>query len=287
MNLSFAVVQPFALRNDWRQTGPGNTPVPSAANASACAAACVASATTCFSWQWTAEGAAAGCALDSINYALGANAAGIDSGHPGHYSRGAQGAGGAAASITFETTIVPTATLLHNALGAQGLYALPTATAASRASYGAGSAATLEALLGTLAQPDPGAAMSALPVGGAGDLFAGAVVSVAEITPGATVDLSIVHAWHYPHFYWYRDAFSGSDNGVRYASSFPDVDAVAASLNLTAISADLLAWQLVFCGLPDPLLFDAALNLFSHSRSALWDAAGEWRQWESFEFTDW
>lgn len=286
VNLSFAVVQPFALRNDWRQVGnAGGRPVPEAANASACAAACVDAAATCYAWQWTPSAGEVDCLIDTVSYALGSNSAGTDSGHPGQFVLGASGAGGAAASITFTTSTVPGASPLHNALGSQGLYALPSATVAARVSSGAGSASTLDTLLATLAAADPGAAMAALPVGGTGDLFAGAVVSASFITPGAAVDLSVVHAWRFPHFFWYRDAFSGSDNGNRYATIYPNTDAVAASLNLTSITGDLLAWQRVYSGLPDPLLFDAAFNLFSHSRSALWHASGEWRQWESFEFT--
>jgi len=129
--------------------------------------------------------------------------------------------------------------------------------------------------------------MAALPVAAAGNLFAGAVVSARGIAPGANIDLSIRSCVVFPHFYWYRDAFAGSDNGVRYTGTYADVDAVASALNLTAVTSDLLAWQHVYAGVPDPLIFDATFNLFSHSRSALWDKAGEWRQWESFEFIDW
>jgi hypothetical protein len=132
------------------------------------------------------------------------------------------------------------------------------------------------------------AAAAAAPGAGAGDLFAMAAASINGLAPGATASLSIVHAWHYPHFFFYRDAFTGSDNGVRYASYFDSAAAAATSLNLTQIAANILSWQDVFSGLPDPALADAAFNLFAHSRSSMWfhERGEEYRQWESLEFTD-
>ena len=97
----------------------------------------------------------------------------------------------------------------------------------------------------------------------------------------------MVHAWHYPRFFWYRDRFAGSDNGNRYANTYGTVEAVAASLNVTQIVQRLLGWQRVYAGLPAPILRDGTANLFNHLRSSMWTAAGEYRQWESLEFTDW
>jgi hypothetical protein len=73
----------------------------------------------------------------------------------------------------------------------------------------------------------------------------------------------------------------------RYTNTFESVHAVAASLNITRITARLLGWQRVYAGLPSPLLRDGTFNLFNHLRSSMWTAADEYRQWESVEFTDW
>ncbi len=158
------------------------------------------------------------------------------------------------------------------------------------AALAAGGSGDAAALLPPAQQPPPPAA--------SGALFAAAAVSALNLPPGATARLSIAHAWRFPHYFWYRDAHGGSDNGVRYADTFASARAVARSLNLTAQAAALAAWQGAFAGLPHPLLRDAAHNLFSHLRSSVWHSraarAGaatpgepEFRQWEALEFTDW
>jgi hypothetical protein len=53
------------------------------------------------------------------------------------------------------------------------------------------------------------------------------------------------------------------------------------------LAGNLRDWQAVYAGLPDPLLSDAAFNLFAHARSSMWFARDEeYRQWESLEFSD-
>ena len=106
------------------------------------------------------------------------------------------------------------------------------------------------------------------------------------VPASGSVSLSVYHAWHYPHFYWFRDGLNGSDVGQRYANTYAGVADVAASIDLSRTAQRLLAWQSVYAGLP-PLLQDAAFNLLNHIRSSMWLRDGEYRQWESVEFPDW
>jgi hypothetical protein len=126
-------------------------------------------------------------------------------------------------SVVFTHGVVAGTSQLHNGLGAEGFFPLPTAGAGQRAATG--SAQTLERLLSTLQSADPVATLRTHKVGasaGAGaDLFAAAVItSNGVVLPGATVAVSVAHAWWYPHFYWYRDVFDGTDDGVRYAQTY-------------------------------------------------------------------
>ena len=123
--------------------------------------------------------------------------------------------------------------------------------------------------------------------GTAQSLFAAASVTAVAVPPLANVSMTVAHAWHYPRFFWYRDRNGGSDNGVRYSNTYPTVDSVVPALNLTTLAGNLAAWQKVYRGLPHPVLQDAAFNVFNHLRSGMWHANGEYRQWESVEFTDW
>jgi hypothetical protein len=275
VNVTFAVAQGLALRSDWAGVPAGaGAPAPvAAASASACAAACASQ--PCLSWQFQASQGL--CWLDAQRHAQGANAAGFDSGFPGAFSA-AQGPPG----VVFSTT----ASKLHNALGSQGLFALGGAAGSGALSFGAAAAETLE---GALAQVllAPTLPSGAGGVGAAGQLHGAAAARVAGLGAGDSASLTLAHAWHFPTFFWYRDSFAGSDNGVRYANTFATLADVVRSLNATAICARLLAWQAVYAGLPHALLRDAAANYFSHLRSSVWHADGQYRQWEALEFTDW
>jgi hypothetical protein len=283
-NITFAVLGGLGLRSDWRGVSAQAAPVPGAASRAACAAACV-QAPACLAWQWSE--AAGACLADAgARVALGANEAGLDAGNPGAFTAG----GG---SVVFSARI-PGGAQPSNAIGEQGLFAVDASSSdgSGAAALGAAAGASPEALLALLLTESPAdslrAAAAAVAGADAGDLFAMAAASINGLAPGATASLSVVHAWHFPHFFFYRDAFTGSDNGVRYASYLDSAASAAASLNLTQIAANILAWQGVFSGLPDQALSDAAFNLFAHSRSSMWfhERGEEYRQWESLEFTD-
>eukprot|EP00040_Diaphanoeca_grandis_P036929 m.238091 g.238091 ORF g.238091 m.238091 type:complete len:1248 (+) comp33718_c0_seq1:60-3803(+) len=278
MDVSFMVLRGLGLRNDWNQVSAKAVPV-AASSRSDCCAACVHSQ-PCYAWQW--DVVTSTCLLDRSGYAQGANKADMDSGFPGSYSFGAMG-------VTFTTSVVPDATLFHNALGSQALTALAGDGSDSGGvrTVGSGVAESVETLLATLTNPNPATALNAHKGGSGGEVFAATTISVTNVPVGARMSMSIAHTWFYPHYYWYRDRFSGSDNGVRYTNTFSTIDAVAQSLNLTQIAQNLVEWQRVYAGLPDPVLEDAAFNLFSHLRSSMWHKSGEYRQWESFEFADW
>ena len=280
VNVTFVVAQGLALRNDWEGVPSGAgapLPVP-AANASACAAACVAAAAPpCLAWQFQASQGL--CWLDAQRHAQGANAAGLDSGFPGSFSISQAPPG-----VAFTTA----AAKAPNALGAQGLWARGGAADSGTLSFGAAAGATMEeALAQVLLVPTLPAGDGGGAVGGAGMLHGAAAARVAGLGAGDTASLTLAHAWHFPTFFWYRDRFAGSDNGNRYATTHASLADVVGSLNVTTICARLLAWQAVFSGLPHPLLRDAAANYFSHLRTSVWHASGQYRQWESLEFADW
>ena len=153
-----------------------------------------------------------------------------------------------------------------------------------------GATASAEDLLVTLKSANPTQSLNTLQNNKTDSrtlLFAAAAVQVLNLPADANASLSIAHTWYYPHYYWYRDSHGGSDNGVRYTNTFPTIQSVAASLNLTTMAENLVEWDQVYSGLPDLVLQDAAFNLFSHLRSSMWHRSGEYRQWESFEFVDW
>ena len=296
MNVSFAVFSGLGLRNDWRGASASAARAPGVSSRSECAAACVRAGDACVAWQWDEAGGA--CLTDGNVIALGANAAGLDAGHPGVFAVSNEAAG---ASVLFANRVPAGLPQLHNAIGEQGLFTAPgfCSEGGCAFSYGAASGDSAEALLALLAEAeDPSTLLAARGgVGGVGggsgapaadgDLFAMASVTATGVTPGANASLSIVHSWHFPRYFWYRDAFSGSDNGVRYAINYASASDVPRALNLTVLAGNLRDWQAVYAGLPDPLLSDAAFNLFAHARSSMWflrDA--EYRQWESLEFTD-
>ena len=294
LDATFAVLAGLGLRSDWRGASAGATRAPGAASRADCAASCVQD-DACVAWQW-AEAAGA-CLLDAApaaQIALGANLAGVDAGHPGAFA--VAGGGADPASVVFANrNNASAAAQRHNAIGEQGLFAVAASSDDDGATftYGAASGASADALLATLGggSGSPSAALHRLgtgaPAGAAGDLFAMASVSVSGLAPGANASLSVVHAWHYPRFFWYRDAFGGSDNGVRYAARFGGAADVQAALNLTSLADNLLAWQGVYAGLPFDVLGDAAFNLFAHARSSMWFLRDEeYRQWESLEFSD-
>lgn len=298
LNVSFVVGHGLGLRNDWGGVSQGVKGVGGYANASACAAACVAAAAAaapCFAWQFQATTGT--CWLDTVGYAQGANSgAGVDSGIPGGFTVYNPNTTSTTPWVVFTTADPPpTHPLLHNALGSHGLFVLPGSTSpgsGASLSYSVAVGDTMEGLLTPLRLKGsaPAAELSSPYQPSAGcvsGLFGAAVASVTGLLPGESASLSIAHAWHFPHYYWYRDSFTGSDNGVRYSHTFGDVHSVVASLNLTSTANTLVAWQTVFSGLPHPLLKDAAANLLSHLRSSMWLKSGEYRQWESLEFTDW
>ena len=144
LNVTFAVAQGLGLRSDWRGMPATGAPVPApAANASACASACVASTAPCLVWQYQASQGL--CWLDTQQYAQGANAAGLDSGLPGAFTTSQSPPG-----VVFSTLPAPpTQTKLHNAMGSQGLFALPSDTESGALTYGL---ATGESIEGALAQ---------------------------------------------------------------------------------------------------------------------------------------
>eukprot|EP00936_MAST-01D_sp_MAST-1D-sp1_P001493 g1493.t1 len=343
-NVTFMVVQPFAVRNDWRQVGRGMSAgstlrqpngTTSFDSAAACAAACHRSSSNndvCYAWDWEAN--TGSCTADREAYAQGANVAGIDSGNPGNwtfeYAHSGDGdSDGHRAAQPMPTVRFTTeynavgGTQPYNGLGTQALFvpavSQPAGTTAPgfQATRGVGAAGDVESLLSVLHSAEPAASLNRMrrPVSTAdgGALFAGATVTVSNLPApgsgsGGIVSLSIVHAWHFPHAYFYRDTLGGSDNGVRYATTYANVDSVGAALNLTQITQNLALWQDVYRGLStvDPALSDAAFNMFNHVRSAMWTgplptsrntsgtshaAAGtklapQYRQWESLEFTD-
>lgn len=290
LNVTFMVARGLALRNDFTQVGDKPKPVPAARTRAACALSCSAPA-GCTAWQW--DEAAAACLIDSGAFSQGVNRRGVDSGNPGSFNFSAAGDAGdeAVVGVAFGADVAPGAVQLYGGVGSQGLYALPAeAPAGSRVSAGAGAAASMEALLGTLSTgDDPSALLNSAQFrkAGADTLFGAAAVTVANLPPGADAALSVAHAWHYPHLYWYRDTHGGSDVGVRYAATYPTLGDVVASLNVTSTAGAQADWQRLFRGLPDPVLRDAAANVFNHVRSAMWPRDAGYRQWESLEFVDW
>lgn len=256
------------------------------------------------------------CIISTSSYDLGGNAPGVDSGNPGTFRISQPSA------VVFTSSLVSGSTLF-NGLGSQVFAVLPLAwllvlrrswgcdhltvvvgvagpiillqalfvpqdglCAACRSAVGAGE--SMDALLATMASEDPVASLSTLFTNAtAGALHAAAITSVTGVAAGASVSLTVGHAWYYPHFFWYRDSHAGSDDGVRYAVTFDSIQDVIASVDVNRTTSRLLSWQKIYSGLPHPLLQDAAFNLFNHIRSSMWMRDGSYRQWESFEFVDW
>jgi hypothetical protein len=303
LNVTFALFAGLGFRNDWNGVSSKATIVQGIMNQSDCAAACIFD-NTCLSWQWNNK--TMSCLKDSSQIFQGANAAGYDSGHPGifivnrqeqpttttsssRFPRQEQ----TTASIVFTTRNVSDSTIRgHNALGSQGLFTFPVYIDGDvqNISYGASSSSTAEALLATLSDQNPSNTLHTLSSSSSSsssDLFAMVSSSLVNLMPGSNASISLIHAWYYPHFFWYRDTFDGTDNSVRYTKQFNSIYEVVDSLNLTKLTTNLLAWQNIYSGLPDPILSDAAFNLFAHVRSSMWFAKDEeYRQWESLEFTD-
>jgi hypothetical protein len=287
IKITFAIFAGLGLRNDWRGVSSEAQPVPGISNRSTCAESCLLDP-TCLSWQWEDPST---CMFDSKVLAQGFNSAGIESGHPGLFQ--VNGGGSSPVSIVFTNRNASNNTLQsHNAIGSQGLFTFPVQIdgTAMQSYYGASSGDSAEELLATLTEINPSLFLKDNLFQGSSsstNLFAIASSTLLNLMPGSNASLSIAHVWHYPHFYWYRDTFGGSDNGVRYSLQFDSVYDIAASLNLTTLTQNLLAWQGVYSGLPDEVLSDAAFNLFAHSRSSMWFLRDEeYRQWESLEFTD-
>ena len=181
----------------------------------------------------------------------------------------------------------PSKDQLHNGLGSEGFYVLPGQD--SSHIVGSGSAGSIEDLLATLNEPVPAQALSAHRSNAPGDGFHAVAVTAPAVQHGDTVSLSVAHTWYFPHYFWYRETHSGSDNGVRYSEqSFHDAEGVAASINLRQATQSIADWHSIYDGLPSPLLRDAVLNLFNHVRSAVWhrNEDSQYRQWESYEFAD-
>eukprot|EP01043_Picozoa_sp_COSAG02_P045359 COSAG02_NODE_4138_length_5725_cov_20.138287_1_plen_557_part_10 len=107
-------------------------------------------------------------------------------------------------SSTLSQPPAPTASELHNALGSEGFF-VPTGQGAG-VTAGSGSAMSIEALLAMLMAPVPALALSdGGRQGKPGELFQAAAATASHVAPGDAVSLSVAHAWHFPHYYWYRD----------------------------------------------------------------------------------
>jgi hypothetical protein len=94
---------------------------------------------------------------------------------------------------------------------------VPTSELCDGCTAGAGAAASVDALLAVLGAANPAATLNRAPFRSPspGALFAAASVTATGVAASDTVSLTVVHAWHYPHFFWYRDSYGGSDNGNR------------------------------------------------------------------------
>ena len=233
---------------------------------------------SCFAWQWTRSSSV--CSFDRTGYSLGANGADTDSGHPGVFSTDEANV----SRVVFTHTPRGPTPAPYNGLGSQGLFILNSSSDSGRIKSGVAAAQTIEDLLSTMVEKDPASAMQRIgaPPEDTLNLVAGAVVQVTQLTPGDSASLSLAHTWVFPKFYWYRDSYQGSDNGVRYSLNYPTPEVAASSLNLTRISRRLRAWQSVFAGLPGggaaSLMGDAFFNYFAHSNSAIWHAKAPGKQ---------
>ena len=151
-------------------------------------------------------------------YTQGFNRAGVDSGNPGDWSIIPSH------SVVFTARTASTATP-YNGLGSQGFF-FPAGGVCDGCTARVSTAGSLEELLGALRSG------GGLPATGSGSdsaadaLFAGASVTAIGVASGSGVSMTVVHAWHYPHFYWYRDSDQGTDNGVRYANTYPAVASI-------------------------------------------------------------
>jgi hypothetical protein len=225
LNITFAIVHGFGLRNDWTQLDSAKAShIPGVKNLTDCAASCAranarAGNATCYAWEWNS--AQSTCFKDTSGYALGANRALFDSGFPGAFSF-------TNSSVVFTTAATPSAaTKKHNGLGSQGFFVPPPSFSKSKGgskggstsvSYGVGSGNSVAALLSTLKSTNPskmlteqygaGAAGVSASAAGAAEggcvdcLFAGASVSVQDLEPARSVSMTLQHAWHYPIYYW-------------------------------------------------------------------------------------
>ena len=114
---------------------------------------------------------------------LGANMAGVDAGHPGAFTAiSPENVNNLAGytSIIFSSRLPPNATHLHNALGEQGLFAVPAASSDGSGifTYGAASGDSTETLLAMLHDDSPSAALqNHVVMASDGDLFAMAAAS--------------------------------------------------------------------------------------------------------------
>jgi uncharacterized protein (DUF608 family) len=255
LDVSFLMIMPMGIRNDWTQVAPATAfSLGSAITSSAqCASACSQSA-SCLAWQYnTSTGV---CVGDTV-YTEGYNSAGFDSGHPGVYNLSTN-------FVSFQTA----ATGSYNGLGQQILYS------PSNYSITVGTADNWTQAM--LAWPE------ASPEGG--HLLAYLSVNAGEIPPLASAQLHIIHAWYYPIHYFSRN-IGGQNLGNYYTNQYSNALSVAQSINLTDVSVKLVQWQIPFSTMPT-VVQDHIFNAFSHARSAMYFQNGDWRQWESYGFGD-
>ena len=115
----------------------------------------------------------------------------------------------------------------------------------------------------------------------------GAAVS-ARVPAGASVTLSVVFSWYFPH----RDHLY-ENIGNYYQHLFHNSIDVGQSIvqsdgsGLSTVVNDILGLHSIYYNttLPDYLI-DSLVNTFSHLRSAMWAADGTWRQWEAYDCVD-
>lgn len=298
VNASAYVSLPWGGVNDCARPpvkgASAGTTVP-AASAAACAAACAAAAGApgrCGSWTFD-PAAAGGAACVLVNdVAWSVYARGQTCGVSGAWGAPAAPGGGAPLSFSAGATHPASpasggVTLRGVAEAARGGGAPPVPAAASYAV--ADDPAALWAAFaaaGALGGGAPGVTPAPFAPGAPGQVGAAAVTAL--VPAGATVALSVVFAWYFPH----RDHMNVVV-GNRYGGRFDSSDAVAAALAstpaLSAAAADINALHAVFAGPLSPLplyLQDAVINQMSHFRGMIATADGRFREFEAFDCPD-
>ena len=277
---------PFAVEADYTRTGSRGLRNVTAATAVACMQQC-AGESQCASWTWRRS--ANGCTLNSDvppnRYELGASAGvrGQWQWEASHTVASSHASGLTAAASTPLRHVRP-ADPDGPTHGDLSLWPTASSDSPLSASFSLGVGDSLPALFADFA--DDGAFNAT--VKSPASAVHGAVSVSAVLQPGQNATLSVVLAWWFPH----RDHV-GLNIGNFYQHLFPSSRAAAQSLlgdageGLTTVVADIAALHSTYLNtsLPD-YLADSLINSFSHVRSALWTAAGVWRQPEANDCVD-